>query len=164
MLYNIELGSFSLSIDQVNCSLILSIFLFLFITEIESSTVTRHKNNDGAPTHGPSHVSDYLPVPAPLYRYNQTVDQLQANNINSDEVELQTSPVSVGYQNDDISDLAHPAVAAISNLKTLPPASSPQPFLTKTEPPFTQQIIFSKGKQLQSNIRITLNNLRPKFL
>lgn len=117
--------------------------------------MTRHKNNDGGPNHGPSHVSDYLPVPAPLYRFNQTVDQLQANNINSDEIEPQTSPAPIGYQNDDISDLAHPAVAAISNLKTLSPASSPQPFVVKTEPPFTQQIIFNKGRQLHLNTHIS---------
>jgi len=99
----------------------------MFFSEIESSTVTRHKNYDIS-HRGSAIVSDYLPVPAPLYRVNQTSnsDQLNGANLTLEDLDAQiiNRPPNNKYDSDDVSDLANPVVAAITNLKTIPPAAT----------------------------------------
>lgn len=66
-------------------------------------------------------------------------NQLQ-NSVKSDEYELQTAnPIEYGSA-EYLSDLANPAVAAISNLKTMPPVSS-QAIITKTVAPYSTPVV-----------------------
>lgn len=124
----------------------------------EISTGIRHKNNDI--THrGSTQISDYLPVPAPLYRLNNSnFNQLNANNINLEDEEVQTTGGSTEYYSDDISDLANPAVAAISNLKTVPPVSL-QRINMKTIASIIPEIMYTKGNFTTTMFYLILTNI-----
>lgn len=120
--------------------------IFAYFPETESSTVTRHKNNNDISHRGTAIVSDYLPVPAPLYRVNQTSnnDQLNGANLNLEDLDAQLiNPPTNNYDLDDVSDLANPVVAAITNLKTMPPASSTYPKTVTARP--TTSITYLTG-------------------
>lgn len=77
--------------------------------------------------------------------------------LNTDDLEAQTINTRTNYYNtEDVSDLADPAVVAIHNLKTVPPAPAPasqqqQLAYSKTANSFAPQIAYTEGKRRLSS-------------
>ncbi|XP_065215171.1 serine-rich adhesin for platelets-like [Planococcus citri] len=127
---------------------------------VETST-TKPKRIDIS-QRGSTTISDFLPVPAPLlYRGNATsngldvpyVEDLEAQNINT-----QTNY----YNTEDVSDLADPAVVAIHNLKTVPPAAaSQQVAFSKTMSSVAPQIAYTEDISLRPFPRIPTTPATP---
>lgn len=114
---------------------------------IEGEVSTSRPKSVDISQRGSTTISDYLPVPAPLYSVNHTsnLDRYNIDAVNLEDLEAQTLNTQTSYYNtEDVSDLANPAVVAIHNLKTVPPASSQVTF-TKPALPIASHVTYAEG-------------------